>query len=95
MKAVIQAGGRGVRLRPYTSVLPKPLMPIGARPVVELLLKWLRRNGIKDRKTKTRVYAARNSVDNCDVRYPPAPGISPLYGAKTYSPDGLSNARRW
>jgi len=48
MKAVIQAGGRGVRLRPYTSVLPKPLMPIGARPVVELLLKWLRRNGIKD-----------------------------------------------
>ena len=48
MKAVIQAGGKGTRLRPYTSVLPKPLMPIGARPVIELLLKWLRRNGIKD-----------------------------------------------
>ncbi len=46
MKAVIQAGGKGTRLRPYTSVLPKPLMPIGARPVLELLLKWLRRNGI-------------------------------------------------
>lgn len=48
MKAVIQCGGRGTRLRPYTSVLPKPLMPIGARPVLELLVKWLRRNGIED-----------------------------------------------
>jgi NDP-sugar pyrophosphorylase family protein len=48
MKAVIQCGGRGMRLRPHTSILPKPLMPIGARPVLELVLKWLRRNGIKD-----------------------------------------------
>lgn len=48
MKAVIQCGGRGTRLRPYTSVLPKPLMPIGSRPVLELLLKWLRRNGIAE-----------------------------------------------
>jgi NDP-sugar pyrophosphorylase family protein len=48
MKAVIQCGGRGTRLRPYTSVLPKPLMPIGSRPVLELLLKWLRRNGVEE-----------------------------------------------
>ena len=48
MKAVIQCGGKGMRLRPHTSILPKPLMPIGSRPVLELLLKWLRRNGIKD-----------------------------------------------
>jgi NDP-sugar pyrophosphorylase family protein len=48
MKGVIQSGGRGTRLLPYTSVLPKPLMPIGARPVLELLLKWLRRNGIEE-----------------------------------------------
>jgi len=48
MKAVIQCGGKGTRLRPYTAVLPKPLMPIGSRPVVELLLKWLRRNSIRD-----------------------------------------------
>jgi mannose-1-phosphate guanylyltransferase len=48
MKAVIQAGGRGSRLRPYTLVLPKPLMPVGGQPVIELLLKWLRRNGIVD-----------------------------------------------
>jgi NDP-sugar pyrophosphorylase family protein len=48
MKAVIQCGGKGTRLRPHTSILPKPLMPIGARPVLELVLKWLRRNGIRD-----------------------------------------------
>ena len=46
MKAVIQAGGKGTRLRPHTLVLPKPLMPVGNGPVIELLLKWLRRNGI-------------------------------------------------
>ena len=48
MKVVIQCGGKGTRLRPYTSVLPKPLMPIGARPVLELLLKSLRRNGLEE-----------------------------------------------
>lgn len=48
MKAVIQCGGKGTRLRPHTSILPKPLMPIGARPVLELVLKWLRRNGIAE-----------------------------------------------
>lgn len=45
MKAVIQSGGKGTRLKPYTMVLPKPLMPVGSKPVLELLLKWLRRNG--------------------------------------------------
>ena len=48
MKAVIQCGGKGTRLRPYTTVLPKPLMPVGSRPVLEMLLKWLRRNGIQE-----------------------------------------------
>jgi len=45
MKAVIQAGGLGTRLRPYTMVLPKPLMPVSGTPVIEMLIKWLRRNG--------------------------------------------------
>jgi NDP-sugar pyrophosphorylase family protein len=48
VKAVIQAGGKGTRLRPYTLILPKPLMPVGELPVIELLLKWLRRNGISE-----------------------------------------------
>jgi len=48
MKAVIQAGGKGTRLRLYTLVLPKPLMPVGDQPVIEMLLKWLRRGGVTD-----------------------------------------------
>jgi NDP-mannose synthase len=48
MKVVIQAGGKGTRLRPYTMILPKPLMPVGSKPVLEIALKWLRRNGLRD-----------------------------------------------
>src|SRR5215216_7334384 len=48
MKAIIQCGGKGTRLRPYTMVLPKPLMPVGSKPVLELLLKWLRRNDVRE-----------------------------------------------
>jgi len=47
MIAVIQAGGKGTRLQPYTFVVPKPLMPVGDSPVLEILLRWLRRWGIK------------------------------------------------
>jgi len=48
MKVVIQCGGKGTRLRPYTMVLPKPLMPVGSKPVLELLIGWLRRNNVRD-----------------------------------------------
>ena len=37
MKTVILAGGRGTRLAPYTSVLPKPLMPVGEKAILEIL----------------------------------------------------------
>src|SRR5512141_1577389 len=42
MKAVILAGGKGARLAPYTKILPKPLMPIGDMPILEILLRQLR-----------------------------------------------------
>jgi len=40
-RAVILAGGKGTRLRPYTVVLPKPLMPIGEYPILEVLVRQL------------------------------------------------------
>src|SRR5581483_4463992 len=46
-RAVILAGGLGTRLRPYTVVLPKPLMPIGEYPVLEVLVRQLARQGFK------------------------------------------------
>jgi NDP-sugar pyrophosphorylase family protein len=42
--AIILAGGRGTRLRPYTVVLPKPLMPIGEYPILEVIIKQLVNN---------------------------------------------------
>lgn len=48
MKAVILAGGRGTRLAPYTSVLPKPLMPVGDRSILEILVSQLEASGIRD-----------------------------------------------
>ena len=40
-RAIILAGGRGTRLRPYTVVLPKPLMPIGEYPILEVIVRQL------------------------------------------------------
>jgi NDP-mannose synthase len=47
-KAVVLAGGRGTRLAPYTSVLPKPLMPIGDRSILEVVVEQLADHGITD-----------------------------------------------
>ena len=41
MRAVVLAGGFGMRLRPYTTILPKPLLPIGDRPILEIILRQL------------------------------------------------------
>jgi len=38
MKAVILASGKGRRLAPYTTTLPKPLLPVGEMPILEILL---------------------------------------------------------
>jgi NDP-sugar pyrophosphorylase family protein len=48
MKAVVLAGGKGTRLAPYTYILPKPLMPIGDMPILEVLLRQMKRAGIED-----------------------------------------------
>lgn len=48
MKAVVIAGGKGKRLAPYTTILPKPLMPVGEMPILEILLRQMKRAGIVD-----------------------------------------------
>jgi NDP-sugar pyrophosphorylase family protein len=52
MRAVILAGGLGMRLRPYTTILPKPLVPVGDRPILEHIIRRLAACGV-------------NSVDVC------------------------------
>ena len=48
MKAVVMAGGEGSRLRPLTSGVPKPLVPVVGKPVMEHILRLLRKHGITD-----------------------------------------------
>jgi NDP-mannose synthase len=46
MKAVVLAGGKGTRLAPYTKILPKPLMPIGDMPILEVLIRQMKAAGV-------------------------------------------------
>lgn len=48
MQAVILAGGKGTRLKPYTTVFPKPLMPIDNCPILEIVIKQLKYYGFSN-----------------------------------------------
>jgi mannose-1-phosphate guanylyltransferase len=48
MQAVILVGGEGTRLRPLTSTVPKPVVPLVDRPLISFMLEWLRQHGVDD-----------------------------------------------
>ena len=48
MKAIILAGGKGTRLEPCTTVFPKPLVPIGHRPILDIIIRQLAYYGFRD-----------------------------------------------
>ncbi|SOD64062.1 mannose-1-phosphate guanylyltransferase / phosphomannomutase [Streptomyces zhaozhouensis] len=48
MKAVVMAGGEGTRLRPMTASMPKPLLPVANRPIMEHVLRLLKRHGLNE-----------------------------------------------
>jgi NDP-sugar pyrophosphorylase family protein len=48
LQALILAGGKGTRLRPYTTVIPKPLMPVGDYPILEIILRQLKNSGVDE-----------------------------------------------
>ncbi len=54
MKAVILAGGLGTRLKPFTEVIPKPLLPIGEKSILEIQIERLKRFGFNE------IYLATN-----------------------------------
>ncbi|MCA9820866.1 MAG: NTP transferase domain-containing protein, partial [Nitrosarchaeum sp.] len=47
MKTVILTGGLGTRLQPYTLFVPKPMLPLGDKPLLEHSINWLKKNNIK------------------------------------------------
>lgn len=48
MKAIILAGGKGTRLKPLTFSIPKPLLPVGERPILEIIISRLKKFGIRE-----------------------------------------------
>lgn len=48
MKALILAGGMGTRLRPLTFAIPKPLIPVNETPIIEIIIKHLRKHGVRE-----------------------------------------------
>ena len=48
MQAIILAGGQGIRLKPYTTVLPKPLLPVNGKPIIEIIIRQLAEAGVKE-----------------------------------------------
>jgi NDP-mannose synthase len=79
MRAVILAGGKGTRLRPYTTVLPKPLVPVADRPILELIIRQLAAHGF------TRI----------DLLVGPLGGLIKTYLDSAVLPEGLQLQYRW
>lgn len=48
MQAIILAGGKGIRLKPYTTVLPKPLLPVNGKPIIEIIIRQLAEAGVEE-----------------------------------------------
>ena len=59
LQAVIMAGGYGTRLRPLTRKLPKPMLPVGKQPILELIIKQLRKAGIRNVNISTHYKAEK------------------------------------
>ncbi len=76
MKAVILAGGLGTRLRPLTLKTPKPMLPLGKKPILEHLINWNKKNGVKSivlcvsyRKEKIQKYFKDGKKFGVNIEY--------------------------
>jgi dTDP-glucose pyrophosphorylase len=73
---VIMAGGKGTRLRPLTNVIPKPLVPVGDKPILEHIIEWFARYGVTDlfisvgyKADMIRQYVADNVTADVNVTF--------------------------
>ena len=76
MKAMILSGGRGKRLRPLTDIIPKPLIKINKKPLIEWKINYLKKFGIKDiiicsgyKGKKIKKYLSEKNNFGCNIEY--------------------------
>ncbi len=77
MRAVVLAGGRGTRLAPYTIAFPKPLVPVGEIPIIEIVLRQLRWHGIREATISVgylaeliqAYFATRGGIPGLEINY--------------------------
>src|SRR3990170_8059704 len=74
--AVVLAGGEGTRLRPLTNDVPKPMIKILGKPILQWVIEWLTNNGISNivigvsyKKEAVMNYFKDGSEFNCNIRY--------------------------
>ncbi len=96
MQAVILVGGEGTRLRPLTSTLPKPIVPLVDRPMMVYMLQWLRGHGIDDvimscgfKATKVREVLGDGSQLGVRLRFVEEPDPRGTAGALKFAEDLL------
>jgi mannose-1-phosphate guanylyltransferase len=96
MQAVILVGGEGTRLRPLTSTVPKPVVPLVDRPFMAYMLEWLKRHGIEDivlamgyLPTAVRNVLGDGSAWGVNLRYVEEPDPRGTAGALKYAEDLL------
>jgi NDP-sugar pyrophosphorylase family protein len=75
-RAVLMVGGMGRRLRPYTYIIPKPLIPIGDKPILEIIIRQIVSHGFDDitmacgyQADRIRAYFQDGSIFGCNIDY--------------------------
>jgi mannose-1-phosphate guanylyltransferase len=98
VQAVILVGGEGTRLRPLTSTVPKPVVPLVDRPFLAYMLEWLKRHGIEDivlamgyLPTAVRNVLGDGSAWGVRLRYVEEPDPRGTAGALKYAEDLLED----
>jgi mannose-1-phosphate guanylyltransferase len=96
VQAVILVGGEGTRLRPLTSTVPKPVVPLVDRPFIVYMLEWLRRHGVDDvilscgfLATSVRLVLGDGSAFGLRLRFVEEPDPRGTAGALKYAEDLL------
>src|SRR3954470_21759639 len=92
MQAVILVGGEGTRLRPLTSTVPKPVVPLVDRPFMAYMLEWLSSHGVTDvvllmgyLSTAVRNVLGDGSAWGLDIKYVEEPDPRGTAGALKYA----------